>query len=131
MNEPKSFDEALEQVLKEMGTVLKQKNKDYGPFNILETGIQGVLIRASDKMSRLKNLYGVTDGSWQPKQGHYESIQDTWLDLANYAIIAQLLLKNAWGLPHKEDLVDPKIGERDPDALMRAEIEMLKERGEH
>lgn len=102
-NKPKTFDEAIDQVLKEMREVLKKKNKDYGPTNIIETGIQGVLIRASDKMSRLKNLYGITDGTWQPKASNYESIQDTWLDLANYAIIAQLLLTHSWGLPHEED----------------------------
>jgi len=69
--------------------LLDDKQLDYGSRNISAFGEFGVLVRCSDKIERLKNLQ---------KKGNpiHEGIHDSWQDLANYAIIAQLVHQNLW-----------------------------------
>ena len=81
--------------------VFDKKQKDYGSRNISEFGEQGVLVRSSDKFERLKNLHGKI-GIYTPSdkniilQEANESIDDTWLDISNYAIIAQMIRNDKW-----------------------------------
>ena len=95
-DEPRTFQEALGLILGEMRDVMISKQHDYGPGNILDFGDKGVLVRANDKIARLKNLYqGV------PRN---ESLEDSWLDLANYAVIAMMVRRGYWGLPMEAKL---------------------------
>ena len=67
-----------------------RKHQDYGPGNIAAFGAFGVLVRADDKIERLKNL---------KKRGEItknESIIDTWQDIANYGIIGEMCEKGLW-----------------------------------
>lgn len=73
--------------------VLDRKNQDYGSANIQEFGQFGLLIRINDKIARLKNLFS------KNKNPKNESVRDSFLDLANYAIIAATL----------EDSIDEEI----------------------
>jgi hypothetical protein len=70
--------------------ILDKKNKDYGPGNISAFGEYGVLVRVSDKVERLKNLFksGATP--------NHESIQDTWMDLCNYGVIGEMCNQGKW-----------------------------------
>jgi hypothetical protein len=68
---------------------LDRKQRDYGSRNISEFGEIGILMRVWDKICRLKNLMGKEN----PKN---ESIDDSWLDMANYAIIAILVRRGIW-----------------------------------
>lgn len=95
-SKPRTFEEALDTILAEMRAVMITKQTDYGPGNIAVFGEVGVLVRASDKLERLKHLIM---GNRQPKN---ESIDDAWLDLANYGIIAQMVRRGWWGLPMEE-----------------------------
>ena len=70
--------------------LLDSKQRDYGSNNIAAFGEYGVLVRTWDKVSRLKNLL---QNNNEPK---HESIEDSWLDLANYAIIGVLCRRNLW-----------------------------------
>jgi hypothetical protein len=70
--------------------VMDSKQRDYGSNNIAAFGEYGVLVRTWDKVSRLKNLL---QNNNEPK---HESIEDSWLDLANYAIIGVLCRRNLW-----------------------------------
>ena len=70
--------------------VMDSKQRDYGSNNIATFGEYGVLVRTWDKVSRLKNLL---QNNSEPKN---ESIEDSWLDLANYAIIGVLCRRNLW-----------------------------------
>tara|TARA_R110000822_G_scaffold10715_1_gene40304 strand:- start:174 stop:503 length:330 start_codon:yes stop_codon:yes gene_type:complete len=72
--------------------VLDRKQLDYGPENISVFGEFGVLVRSSDKLERLKNLHK----SGNATAATSESISDSWMDLANYALIAVLLRKGLW-----------------------------------
>jgi hypothetical protein len=85
--QPQYLDEAFSQVLDEMLATFIKKHKDYGKGNILDTGELGILFRINDKIRRLQNL--TTAG----KEPENESINETWLDIAVYAVIAILLRK--------------------------------------
>ena len=68
---------------------LDRKQRDYGSRNISEFGEFGILMRVWDKICRLKNLMG-------KENPQNESIDDSWLDMANYALIAILVRRGIW-----------------------------------
>lgn len=86
---PKDLEEAFEKVNKELLDMFIKKHKDYGKGNILETEELGIAFRISDKLSRLKNLLG------KNKTPQNESIEETWTDIAVYAVIA-IMYKRGW-----------------------------------
>lgn len=89
------------QIAKELLEVLYAKHKDYGPMNIAGApggAMNGLRVRMYDKLARLNNLVDTGDTP------NYESIEDTLLDLANYAIIGLLVQRGQWeGLPDSHD----------------------------
>ena len=77
-------DSTFESILKDMLSTYKAKNKDYGnSFNktLNEFGLLASVIRMSDKMERIKTLIN-TEAAVKD-----ESIEDTILDLAVYAVL--------------------------------------------
>jgi hypothetical protein len=88
------------QIAKELLEVLYSKHKDYGPMNIAGApggAMNGLRVRMYDKLARLNNLVDTGDTP------NYESIEDTLLDLANYAIIGLLVQRGQWeGLPNSD-----------------------------
>ena len=77
----------------ELLDILYTKHQDYGPLNIaLAPGgpMNGLRVRMYDKLARLNNL---VDTGNTPK---YESVEDTLIDLANYAIIGLLVQRGQW-----------------------------------
>jgi DNA-directed RNA polymerase specialized sigma24 family protein len=66
--------------------LLCSKQNDYGHGNILKFGMYGVVVRASDKAERLKNLTAL--GGVKPSN---ESVLDTFFDVVGYAVIARML----------------------------------------
>ena len=78
-------------------TILYKKHEDYGPMNIAGApggAMNGLRVRMYDKLARLSNL-GDNDTP------NYESIEDTLIDLANYAIIGLLVQRGQWeGVPN-------------------------------
>lgn len=97
MVNPECFEEACREVARELIDLLIAKQHDYGHSNILDFGEFGVLVRANDKIARLKNLL---KGGTVPLN---ESIEDSWGDLANYAIIALMVRRDWFKLPLRED----------------------------
>ena len=91
------------QVFLENIKVFDKKQQDYGPYNICGNPHPqlGVAFRAGDKVNRLMNLFLKNEG-----EPNHESILDSWIDLANYGIIGQLLHENAWLSPEEEQLND-------------------------
>ena len=80
-----------------------KKQHDYGSGNIAKFGDLGVLIRCSDKVERLKTLLL----SGENPEFMEESVEDTWIDIANYGFIGLMCLRNRWPLAFKTaDLVD-------------------------
>lgn len=80
----------------ELHRILVKKQKDYGPANIASAPggpLNGLRVRIFDKISRINNL---VDSGATPEN---ESLKDSFLDLANYAIIALLVLDDKWPDP--------------------------------
>ena len=97
MSKPTTFEEAVDEVMGELRELMINKQRDYGHSNITDFGEYGVLVRLNDKVCRLKNLLG------NKKEPKNESIDDSWIDTANYAIIAIMLRRGLFTLPLKED----------------------------
>ena len=73
--------------------LLISKHKDYGPKNIsLSPGgpLNGLRVRMWDKLARINNL---VDTGAKPEN---ESLEDSFKDMANYAIIGLLVLQGKW-----------------------------------
>jgi len=93
---PRTFTEAEGLIRDELSDILMCKQRDYGPGNIADFGEFGVLVRVNDKVARLKNLLS------QGQRPENESIDDTWKDIANYAVIALMVKRGYWGLPMEQ-----------------------------
>jgi hypothetical protein len=85
MAEPKNLEDAFKKICDELLATFIKKHKDYGKGNILSLQELGIAFRETEKVERLKNLLMKSDG--KPAN---ESIEDTWTDVAVYAIIAQM-----------------------------------------
>ena len=82
----------FDDILKEMSEVHQRKNADYGNNfhkRYEKYGFLTALLRLTDKMERLENIY--EKGEIQVKD---ESVEDTLLDLANYAVMTIVELRN-------------------------------------
>lgn len=87
------FEDVVTETFAEAMAVLLKKHADYGPKNIaLSPGgpLNGLRVRMWDKMARINNL---VDNGATPEN---ESLKDSFLDLANYAIIAMIVLDGEW-----------------------------------
>ena len=88
-------------ILNELRSIMMKKQEDYGPLNIaLAPGgaMNGLRVRMYDKLARLNNL---ADKAATP---NFESVEDTLIDLANYAIIGLLVQRGQWeGINNVED----------------------------
>ena len=83
----------LSNLSQELSKLLLSKHKDYGPKNIsLAPGgaINGLRVRMHDKLARINNLI---DSGASPE---HESLEDSFKDMANYAIIGLLVLRGKW-----------------------------------
>ena len=91
----------VDAILSELRSIMMKKQADYGPLNIaLAPGgpMNGLRVRMYDKLARLNNL---ADKAATP---NFESIEDTLIDLANYAIIGLLVQRGQWeGINNVED----------------------------
>ena len=85
-----TFEEACRAKAQEIAELVIKKQNDYGHGNILAFGELGVLVRSSDKFERLKNLQG--------RVHQNEAIEDTWMDIAGYSIIALMLREGTFEL---------------------------------
>ena len=70
------------------------KQQDYGSTNIAASGQLGVAFRIQDKASRMRNLL-LKELKGESSINH-ESLEDTYLDAANYCLIALLLKRGLW-----------------------------------
>ena len=94
--------EEYQNIQEEMYQMFASKHMDYGLNNIALGGnlgnqedkkfsLTGLCIRLTDKISRLKNL--LLNGKNYVKG---ESMEDTFIDIANYGIIGLLVGRDKW-----------------------------------
>jgi hypothetical protein len=88
-----SFRNDASHVYAEALEVLIKKQIDYGPKNISNAPggpMMGLAVRLHDKISRLANLL---ENNIEPNN---ESIEDTFLDIANYGMIGLMITQDKW-----------------------------------
>ena len=93
-----SFEGACIKEALDIANTLISKQHDYGQDNILVFGEEGIMVRLSDKIHRLINLF--KKRNTKPQN---ESVKDTFTDIAGYAIIGLMLQKDTFQLPMNLD----------------------------
>ena len=84
--------EKHKKICEELNTLYAKKNHDYGDsfhLSFVEEGMAMARIRLGDKLNRFKTLSRATK-----QEVTDESIRDTLVDLANYAIMTILEMEN-------------------------------------
>ena len=102
MEQPHTFEEAMDPILAEMRELIIDRQYKYGPDNIRSMGIHGLIVRINDKLSRIKEDHKNCSflGECTLRELPDEEREDAWKDLANYAgIIALMVIRDNWGLP--------------------------------
>ena len=87
------FEHDSNEIYEELADILVTKQRDYGKLNIWNSpggAINGIMVRMSDKMERLKNLI------YNSQDPNHESIEDSFIDIANYAVIALMCERGKW-----------------------------------
>ena len=82
------FAQAVATVFDEARDLLLSKHRDYGSKNIGGApggAVNGLRVRMHDKLARINNLV-------EGKHVNHESLRDSFVDLANYALIGVLVL---------------------------------------
>lgn len=77
----------------ELLEILISKQVDYGPLNISNApggATNGLMVRMSDKIERLKNLI------YNSVEPNHEALEDSFIDIANYAVIALMVERGIW-----------------------------------
>jgi len=77
----------FKQITEQMAKTYEAKNHDYGNSfgnSMNEFGLVAAVVRLNDKMERIKSYAKMPPEQMKVKD---ESIQDTLLDLANYAVM--------------------------------------------
>lgn len=93
VNVPRNFIHNVWTVGDEVTDILIKKQADYGPHNIGRApggALNGLIVRIHDKISRIMHL---TSNDVDPQN---ESLRDSYVDLANYALIALMVLDGNW-----------------------------------
>ena len=80
-----SFEQSCRDIALRIAETVISKQHDYGHDNILAFREEGLVVRLWDKISRLKNLI------WNKGTPQNEPIEDTFIDIAGYAIIGLML----------------------------------------
>lgn len=91
--EHEEFAETVRSYARVNTELLLSKHKDYGPTNISRApggALNGLRVRIHDKTARINNL--IDSG----KDPQHESLRDSFIDLANYALIALLVIDGEW-----------------------------------
>lgn len=96
-----NFSQAFYASLQEQTNLVAQKMLDYGMDNMkagtnlkseedIKFALEGIWFRISDKVNRWKNLIRLN------RSPNNESLYDTFMDIANYAIFAKLISRGLW-----------------------------------
>jgi hypothetical protein len=87
------FQKVVMRYATENAELLMSKHRDYGPTNISNAplgAMNGLRVRIHDKIARINHLL---DSGKDPQ---HESLRDSFIDLANYSLIALLVIDGEW-----------------------------------
>ena len=91
--EMQEFEAHLNRLTRDNLALLLSKHKDYGPKNIAQApggALNGLRVRMHDKLARINHL---VDSNADPQ---HESLRDSFIDLANYSLIALMVIDGRW-----------------------------------
>jgi hypothetical protein len=109
-DDDQTFEKVFSKIYNEAYDLLCEKQARYGDSNIEQLGLHGVISRiGNDKVARAKKFLNgkIVNGQVVLDPIPYsddESLTDTLLDIANYALIAVALNRGLWGAPMERDL---------------------------
>ena len=94
----------FKKIQREQYELFLHKQHDYGPGNIsvgtqlhtpeeVKLSLTGLWFRMNDKIQRLKNL--LMSGKKNAVEG--ETVEDAYLDVSNYGIMATIVGRDKWG----------------------------------
>lgn len=92
---PATYEEALELIADEIVELICDKHHDYGHENLKKHGEFGMVVRVSDKISRIENTLN------SPAFVN-ESREDSWRDIVGYGFQALMLQRGYLDLPTSE-----------------------------
>ena len=93
----------FEDIQSEMFELFLRKQADYGPTNVgmgsevvdtekkVKRSLAGLSVRMNDKIQRLLNL------TFNNRIPENESLEDTLIAIANYAVMALIVHRQVWG----------------------------------
>jgi hypothetical protein len=87
------FKDDCSPIYNQLYEILVSKQIDYGPLNIWNApggATNGLMVRMSDKIERLKNLI------YNSIEPNHEALEDSFIDIANYAVIAIMVERGIW-----------------------------------
>lgn len=87
------MEQKINNTCSELAILLKEKNHKYGDSftkTVDEYGKAVLLLRIQDKLNRLKQLLILKE----PCNDKEESIEDTFLDIAGYAVLARIYMQD-------------------------------------
>lgn len=86
------FKWAVANILDQAEELMLSKQEDYGPGNINSPfgPLLAILVRLHDKQARAANL--IKKGGVR----NHESLEDTFLDMLNYSLIALMVIRGEW-----------------------------------
>jgi hypothetical protein len=87
------FDLDVYEIMDELYDLMLSKHADYGPTNISNSPggpLNGLRVRMHDKLARINNLVESGAGAQN------EPLEDSFKDLANYAVIGMMVLREKW-----------------------------------
>ena len=96
--------EEFKKIQREQYELFLHKQHDYGPSNIsvgtqlqteaeVKLSLQGLFFRMNDKIQRIKTL--LLNGGKQAVKD--EPLEDAYLDVSNYGIMATVVSRGKWG----------------------------------
>ena len=91
-----TFDEQAKLTAEQIAILVTNKQRDYGPNNILRCPVGaelGIVVRLYDKLARLANL--IQSG----KTPENETLVDTANDIIGYGIVLRMVLDGTFTLP--------------------------------
>ena len=85
--------EPIQDATAEVMHLLLEKNAKYGNNNLTKYGHTGILVRLSDKLSRLENMSEAGAKNVKEYDELRESIEDVYKDIAGYGILGLKLMR--------------------------------------
>jgi len=95
---PSTWNEAIQSHCNEIRVLLSRKNLAYGKEPILEAGPMGIVSKLLSKVHRLRNLI-VRDATDGERLIGDETVRDTLMDIAGYALIYLTVMDETFKLP--------------------------------